>query len=65
MRVPLGEPLRWTDEEWERLATLTVADLEAAAEQWRQDPPLEFGYLLDAAKCVNAGTINETGHRNR
>ena len=46
--VPLGKPLPLTDNDLDRLAEVTDADIERAAALWRQTVPDEFKDLLDA-----------------
>lgn len=45
--VPLGKPLPLTDNDLDRLAEVTDADIERAAALWRQTVDEEFRDLLD------------------
>lgn len=47
-KVPLGTPLRLTDEVLDALSTVSPADIEKAKELWRNTAPPEFASLLDA-----------------
>lgn len=46
--IPLGKPLPLTDNDLDRLAEVTDADIERAMALWQQTVPDEFRDLLDA-----------------
>ena len=47
-KPPIGKPLTLTDNDLDRLAEVTDADIERARALWRQTAPDEFKTLLDA-----------------
>lgn len=49
-RIPLGPPIRWTEEELDALAYPLASDREAAAALWREQAPPELAALLDATE---------------
>lgn len=47
-RVPLGKPLRLTDEVIDELSKVRPEDVEKAKALWRNTVPAEYKTLLDA-----------------
>lgn len=47
-KIPLGPAIDWTDEEIERLAEVTAADIQAAQIRWRDTSGPLWKNLLDA-----------------
>ena len=47
-RVPLGRPIKRTDKDLERLATVTPDDIAKAQALWHNYAPDQFKSLLDA-----------------
>lgn len=47
-KIPLGKPLKLTDEQLDQLAEVTPTDIEKAKVFWRTHAPEEFKTLLDA-----------------
>lgn len=47
-KVPLGKPLPLSDEELDKAAEVTDADIEAARKLWKQSVDPELSDLLDA-----------------
>ena len=46
--VPMGQPLKLTDADLDRLSVVTPADIEAAKVEWRRNVPKKYKNLLDA-----------------
>lgn len=55
-RVPLGEPIDWTDADIEQMSQVSQADVKHALALWRNDAPAGFKDLLDAE--VSEGDTN-------
>lgn len=47
-RVPLGQPLNWTDAELDALSTVTEADIMNAGAWWQNNAPKKYKKLLEA-----------------
>lgn len=59
--VKLGQPIKWTDEQLDQLASIGPADIEAAAAWWQTYAPTRYKNLLNATSTTdeiidNAGT---------
>jgi hypothetical protein len=53
-KIPLGPPLPLSDEDLDKAAEITDADIEAARLLWRQAVDPEIADLLDAVEETDA-----------
>lgn len=47
-RVPLGQPIAWSDKDLDALSAISPADLKAAQALWQQEAPRPLKTLLQA-----------------
>lgn len=53
---PRGKALDWSDEDIDKLAEVSEADIAAAAQEWRDTAPPGFEGLLDAEPMEDDGS---------
>ena len=54
---PLGQAIAWTDEDLDRLSTVTPEDIQAASALWRQNAG-QLANLLDAKPMDEESNAN-------
>jgi hypothetical protein len=47
-KVPLGQPLEWSDADLDTLSQISPQDVQAAQQRWRNVAPTRYRNLLDA-----------------
>lgn len=57
-KVKLGKAIKWTDDDLDRLAEITPADIEAAKAWWAAYAPRRFKKLLEAKPEETDATAN-------